>query len=71
MLGIKFTHNVNGTKREYEITSIRNDGVNLTRELLKNGWDGNVYFAISRPIGKQRKEYTGMFYRNLKTGEFK
>lgn len=43
---------------------------NLRAHLVSKGFDGNVYFGVAAPIGKQRKEFNGMFYRSAKTGEF-
>ena len=57
--------------RTYELTASANDTPNLRAELIRNGWDGEVYFGVSKPTGRQRKEFVGMFYRSAKTGEFR
>lgn len=60
------THN----GRTYELTLESANMPNLRAELLRNGWDGNVYHGEAKAKGKQRKDFIGMFYRCAKTGEF-
>ncbi len=57
--------------RTYELNESTKSTPNLRTELIKNGWDGKVYFGVSKPTGRQRKEFVGMFYRSAKTGEFR
>jgi hypothetical protein len=57
--------------RTFELTTCTNDMPNLRAELIRNGWDGYVYFGVSKPAGSQRKEFEGMFYRSATTGEFR
>lgn len=42
----------------------------LSAHLKRNGWDGLTYTGVSRPTGRRRCAYRGMFYRNGTTGEF-
>jgi len=57
--------------RTYELTVSEQDTPNLRAELIKSGWDGEVYYGTSKPVGRQRKEFVGMFYRSAKTGQFR
>jgi hypothetical protein len=63
---MKTTHN----GRTYELTNTEEALPNLRAELLRNGWDGNVYRGFSKATGRQRKDFHGLFYRSVKTGEF-
>lgn len=56
--------------RAYDLTISMFTTPNLERGLLDSGWDGMVYFGVSKPVGKQRKEFYRVFYRGLKSGEF-
>ena len=42
----------------------------LRADMLNRGWDGNVYYGVSKATGRQRKDMSGIFFRNAKTGEF-
>lgn len=61
----------NDNGRIYELTASEKDLPNLREELIRSGWDGVVYFGVSKPVGRQRKDFVGMFYRSAKTGEFR
>jgi len=58
--------------RIYEIEKVigSNEMPYLSRDLKERGWDGNLYYASSYPTGRQRKYFTGVFYKSVKTGEF-
>lgn len=43
---------------------------NVKADLIARGFDGIVYNGKSNPFGKQRKLFTGIFYRVAKTGEY-
>jgi len=57
--------------RIYELTASDKVLPRLRDEIMKNGWDGIVYYGISKPVGRQRKEFVGLFYRSSKTGQFR
>ena len=59
---------ING--RKYEVTSIEKMGTLASADFSNRGFEGIYYFAKSLPIGRQRKTFTGMFFRNRVTGEF-
>lgn len=44
---------------------------NTKAHLLNSGFDGIVYMGCSKPVGRQVKIMSGLFYRVAKTGEFK
>ena len=60
------THN----GRAYELTSDKAELTNLRANLISRGFDGTVYYGVSKPTGRQRKECHSMFYRSVKTGDF-
>ena len=49
--------------REFEITSREPAGKFLAEALISKGFEPNLYKGISRPVGRQRRTYIGMFYR--------
>jgi hypothetical protein len=55
--------------RIFTMQSIDPAGKFLAEELLKKGFESNLYLGVSKPTGRQRRTYTAMFYRKL-TGEF-
>jgi len=59
--------NING--RTYQVTETQQLD-NLSAHLISKGFDGVIYFATSFATGRQRKDFCGMFFRSVKTGEF-
>jgi hypothetical protein len=57
-------------KRVYVMTPKSQALENLKNHLISKGFDGVVYDGVSAPVGKQRKEFRGLFFRSAKTGEF-
>jgi len=55
--------------RTFTMQSVDPAGKFLAEELLKKGFESNLYLGVSNPTGRQRRTYTAMFYRKL-TGEF-
>jgi hypothetical protein len=55
--------------RTFTMQSVDPAGKFLAEELLKKGFESNLYIGVSEPTGRQRRTYTAMFYRKL-TGEF-
>ena len=56
--------------REYEVTSTEIAPKLFLAHLVGRGFDGWVYTATSAPVGKQRKTFSGMFFRSASNGEF-
>lgn len=57
--------------RLYQVTDDQAPvGQALENDLRRRGFDGKIYFATSKPVGRQRKTFYGMFYRSAKTQEF-
>ena len=61
---------IDGITYEITMTQVGETIPNLSAHLVANGWDGNVYEGVSKPAGRQRKEYRQMFFRRAKTGSF-
>jgi hypothetical protein len=55
--------------RTYQVTETQHLA-NLSAHLIKQGFDGLAYFATSYATGKQRKDFCGMFFKSVKTGQF-
>ena len=49
--------------RTFEITSSEKAGAHLAERLISKGFEPNLYLGTSNPTGRQRRSYTGMFYR--------
>ena len=65
------THTIELKGREFKIT--RSDveiGQLLKQDFIKRGWDGFFYNGVSKPVGRQRKEFTGVFLKALSKDEF-
>lgn len=46
------------------------DMPHLQENLIERGFDGQVYYGTSKPTGRQRKLFTGLFYRVASNGAF-
>lgn len=43
---------------------------NLQADLIKRGFDGNVWLGFSARTGRQRKDLHAMVWRSARTGEY-
>jgi hypothetical protein len=60
------THN----GRVYKIVGSEEELVNLRISLIERGFDGRVYYGLSQATGRQRKNFSAVFYRSAKSGHF-
>ena len=55
--------------RIYNLTEDARDLKSLRADLIARGYDGSTWFGESKPVGRQRVTFHGMFYRKP-SGEF-
>lgn len=60
---------INANGRTYKVLEVIENAATAAH-FGGRGFDGNLYMAEAAPVGRQRKTFTGMFLRSVKTGQF-
>lgn len=55
--------------RVYELAEDKRELSEVRTLMLSIGWDGSIWHGISKPVGRQRAAFNGLFYRTQR-GEF-